>query len=270
VPSNIRLTDLFCKLTKSGFCSNFFKYLMCYLYSKKINKTLYLNDIANINSFHLIRETFETAPRVSYVEYRSIDIYQDKIKDLVMYLGGLTEDYIYQEGKAVFKWNKKALDIISKRIDWLPEFDVGVHVRTGDKIISGEMEEITLSSYISAIKDLGLEKSNLNIYLMTDNESVLDKMRAAEPTWNFHILPPPISFKDGHDQKTFNSNVDSAKISAFHHFITELYILQKCPKIICTYSSNIGLFLYITRNENTFIRSLDIQKFSILQHMPTF
>jgi hypothetical protein len=244
---------------------------MCYLYSKKINKTLYLNDIANINSFHLIRETFETAPRVSYVDYRSIDIYQDKIKELVEYLGGLTEDYIYREAKAVFKWNKKAFDIISKRIDWLPDFDVGIHVRTGDKIISGEMDEITLDNYIRAIKDLGLEKSNINIYLMTDNECVLDKMNEmAEPTWKFHMLPSPISFKDGHDQKTFNSNVDSAKISAFHHFITELYILQKCPNIICTYSSNIGRFLYITRNENTFIRSLDIQNFSILQHMPTF
>ena len=270
-----KFQEFSCKLTKSGFCSNFFKYFMCYLYSQRSNKIMYLNDtISTIDTFHLILDIFKEPKNVKYTSYKTLDIYDNNIKDLVHYLSTLTEEYLREQATEIFKLNEKTEIIIKDRIlqSGIPDIDIGIHIRSGDKITSGEMKELPLAHYISAIKNMAFNKTGaINIYLMTDNISIIDKLREkSEPNWIFHAMEPPIPFTEGHDQRAFNSNMNKDKILALYHFLAEIYILQRCPNIICTYSSNIGRFLHLTREPNTTIKSVDLPRFSILQHMPSF
>ena len=248
---------------------------MCYLYSRYSNKTMYLNDtISTIDSFHLILDIFKESKSVKYTSYKTIDIYDNNIKELVQYLSTLTEEYLCEQATEIFKFNDKTEMIIKDRISKseIPHIDLGIHIRSGDKITTGEMKEIPLADYISAIKAMASNKTEVvNIYLMTDNMSIIDKLKEiSEPNWIFHMMEPPIPFTEGHDQRTFNSKLNQDKILALYHFLAEIYILQRCPNIICTYSSNIGRFLHLTREPKTTIKSVDVPRFSILQHMPSF
>ena len=248
---------------------------MAYLYSQHSNKIMYLNDtISTIDSFHLILDIFKETKNVKYTSYKTLDIHDNNIKELVDYLSTLTEEYLCKQAAEIFKINNKTEMIIKDRISksGIPDIDIGIHIRSGDKITAGEMKEIPLADYISAIKDMASNKGEtVNIYLMTDNTSIIDKLKEiSEPNWIFHAMEPPIPFTEGHDQRIFNSKLNADKIMALYHFLAEIYILQRCPNIICTYSSNIGRFLHLTREPNTAIKSVDVPHFSILQHMPSF
>lgn len=74
----------------------------------------------------------------------------------------------------------------------------------------------------------------------------------------------------GHNQAEYNKRSVNDKMSSYYHFLSELHIMQRCSSIICTYSSNIGRFLYMTREPETKIKSLDTEQFTILHDMSIF
>ena len=269
--SKLKYTDLYCRLSKSGYGTNFQNFLMCYLFTKYKKQKLYLCDTTNniSNSFHLILDTFQTPSNIIYTNKSGISIFQNSITELNIFLMNLTDEIICSEARSIFRWNL----LTQKKIDNLlldaafPDFDIGIHIRTGDKITTGEMNKIRLDTYVSAIKELQA-KPNINIYIMTDNTSIISKLKEiVDPKCSLYSLTPPISFSTGHVQSEFNNKPTADKMAAYYHFLTELHILQRCPQIICTYSSNIGRFLYMTREPNTNIKSLDIQEFTILHDM---
>ena len=275
--SRLKYTDLFCKISKSGYGTNFQKFLMAYLYSKYLKKPLYLCDTTNniSNTFHLILDTFQPILNVKYTNKRGLTIFEDKIVELNAFLCKLSDDEICREARAAFRYSDKIQAIINSILSeaTFPAFDIGVHIRTGDKITTGEMKAIYLETYVEAIKEaqISLGKSSMSIYVMTDNSSIVRQLKAlSDSSWSLYCLEPPIKSESGHDQATYNMRSVNDKMASYHHFLTELYILQRCSYIVCTYSSNIGRFLFMTKEPGTQIKSLDYPVFTILHDMSIF
>jgi len=271
--SRLKYTDFFCKISKSGYGTNYQKFFMCYLYAKYMKKKLYLCDTtSNISqSFHLILDTFQPISNVFYTNKSGLSIFDDKIVDMNKYLLTLTDDIICSEARSVFRFNVQTQEKINALLSeaQFPSFDIGIHIRMGDKITSGEMTAIAIETYINAIRDTQrtLGKDHINVYVMTDNPSIIQSI--SDPTWSVYFLTSPIR-SSGHDQLTFNAMSTNDKMAAYYHFLAELHIMQRCSSIICTYSSNIGRFLYLTRNPSSTIKSLDVAEFTILHDMSIF
>jgi hypothetical protein len=233
---------------------------MCYLYARNQNKDLYLRDTTNniTDSFHLILDTFKDLPGIIYTLKNGITLQQRIPDELKQFCKNLDIQFLKSEAKRIFKINASIQDKITVLRKELPNFDLGFHIRTGDKITTGEMEKIPLDVYIKAVEDYQKHtgKEKLSIYLMTDSEGVITSFKKrANPSWSISFLPSPIKNLDGHDQRGFNSHSIQEKMDAYIHFLAELQILQKCPTVFCTFSSNIGRFVYLTGRED--VRSLD-------------
>jgi len=269
--NKLSYSELFCKVTKSGYGTNFQRFFMSYLYAKYLKKSLFLCDTtSNISqSFHLILDTFQPISNVIYTNKSGLTIFEDKIIDMNKYLSTLTTEYLSSEARSVFKLNSQTQERVNSLLQNFPKIDVAIHIRMGDKITSGEMKAIAIESYISAIREAQslLGKDHINIYVMTDNQSIIKLI--THPSWSVYFLPAPI-LSSGHDQQTFNAMSINDKMEAYYHFLAELHIMQHSTYIICTYSSNIGRFLYLTRDPESKIKSLDIAEFTILHDMPIF
>jgi hypothetical protein len=147
--------------------------------------------------------------------------------------------------------------------------DVGLHIRSGDKITTGEMKTIGINEYVQALRKIqnNLKKKDLNIFVMTDNMSLYEELIArGDPSWSMTTLEETSVYTmKGHDQRVFNLLPEEKRVSLFYKFLTELHIMQRIPNLVLTFSSNVGRFLYLTsyavQDEENVI-SLDVPKWS--------
>lgn len=245
---------------------------MGYLYSKHLKRNFYIQDTtSNLGSnYHLIFDTFLRQPAIFFTEKRGLSLFVERAHHINEYIRGLSVTTICNEAKTVFQFRSDVLEKIQGCIRDLPQMDVGVQIRTGDKITSGEMNAIPLEAYANAILNAQGEATRvINVYLMTDNPDVLESLKGLTNTSiHYHMLPHPSFLKGGHDQKTYNALPLETKLESFYHFWAELYILQRVPRCICTFSSNIGRFLYMTSEFRDGIQSLDKKEFNLMEHMP--
>lgn len=268
--SRLKYTDIFCKISKSGYGTNFQKFFMCYLYARHLKQRLYLCDTSsNISQmYHLILDTFQPLTGVTYTNKKGLTVFEDKIVELNKFLLTLSDDEICSKAYATFIWSASVKEKIDSTLSQFKQtFDLGIHIRTGDKITTGEMASIPLEKYLEEIKCMIPVGS---VYVMTDSSSVVPRLQTLTELYTFYSLPPPIESANGHDQTEFNERSVNDKMASYYHFLTELHIMQRCPIIVCTYSSNIGRFLYMTREPGVKIKSLDVPVFTILHDMSIF
>jgi hypothetical protein len=256
----LSLDKIYCKTSTSGYCSNFFNFFMCYSFATMKKQTLYLNDTKNNISrdYHLILDTFQPSPRIEYTILDGLTSHQIHNKEMREYFEALPEDVLRHEAKQIFRFSKKTQTALDSLKQGLPSFDCGIHVRTGDKITTGEMLAIPLQRYIEELSRFQKEtqKKTLMIYLMTDSKDVVTTFqKTKDPSWTIQSLPSPVESMSGHDQHRYNALPTATKQKAFYHFLAEVQLLQECPHVICTFSSNIGRFLNLTRQGTIF--SLD-------------
>jgi len=211
------------------------------------------------DKYHLILDTFNELPNIRFTLINGRTIQQQEPVELEKFYKSLDTDLLKSEAKSIFKLKPELESKIRLLLKDLPQFDMCVHIRTGDKITTGEMRPVKLESYTSEILHLQ-EKYSLSkicIYLMTDSSDVIKKFKeAAHTSWSVITLDLPIIGCNGHIQKDFNAQPVVVKMDAFIHFLAELKIAQTCPYVVCTFSSNIGRFIKYT-GEYIEIRSLD-------------
>jgi hypothetical protein len=173
----------------------------------------------------------------------------------------------------IFSFNSSAQEkitsLIRERGLERTRFDVGVHIRSGDKITTGEMKTIGINEYVQALRKVqnNLKKKDLNIFVMTDNISLYEELLArGDPSWSMTTLEETSAYTaKGHNQGVFNLLPQEKRVSLFYQFLTELHIMQRIPNLVLTFSSNVGRFLYLTsyavQDEENVI-SLDVPKWS--------
>ena len=263
--------------TQGGICSNFNQLFYSYLYCEKNVELLYVYDRPNCvsDTFPMFQSILNENSLIKYLKETPKDTKRMDYKTIVNNhsLSSMPFSRMKKTAQSIFSFNSTAQEKITSLIREKglerTRFDVGVHIRSGDKITTGEMKTIGINEYVQALRKIqnNLKKKDLNIFVMTDNMSLYEELIArGDPSWSMTTLEETSVYTmKGHDQRVFNLLPEEKRVSLFYKFLTELHIMQRIPNLVLTFSSNVGRFLYLTsyavQDEENVI-SLDVPKWS--------
>lgn len=249
--------------TGAGFASNFNNFLYAYLHAKRNNKPLHVYDLNSIISpnYRMLQETFSPPSDIVYTTTPAIGqshSYTSMIRARTLSVQNGT---LQKEAKKLFNLTppmESRIQVILKQHNF-PTFDLGVHIRSGDKVSSKEMESIPIDTYVKEIK---ANPTTKNVFVMTDDAALVDALKMkVPPSITIHSMSQT-PCKTAHDQTIFNRLPDDIKLDAYILFLAELYVMQRIPRIVCTFSSNIGRYLYLTTTvEGASFKSLDMKDY---------
>ena len=257
--------SLIFEIAQGGFCSQFNNYLHAYLYARAEKETLHVNDMMNAVSvqYPLLQSTFKSPPDVKFVDAQVLSAVSTQRRQgpIRVLLNTTKSEELRALAREVFQWNRSLLEKLQPILDdaiFPAEFDVGVHLRTADtKPLSLELYTQAIRKYQQTSK-----KTALNIFVMTDSVLRLEELKKkCDPTWRVYSLNTPLLGTNGYSQQEFNNSPSRARMNAYLHFMAELYLVQMIPHIVCSFSSNVGRFLYLTMADGSTITSVDIPKF---------
>lgn len=117
----------------------------------------------------------------------------------------------------------------------LPDDFIGVHIRRGDKITTGEMDNISLKRYVSKIEEYDID----DVYIATDDISTINSIREALDN-KYKIYHNPCLKTNGFNEGAFNKLSKRAKQMEAETLLTDMFILFDSKNFIGTYSSNLS------------------------------
>lgn len=259
--------------TEAGFCSQFNNYFYSALYSTSSKLPLYVNDTVNAVSIHypLIKNTFAPVANVVFTDTGVMSATslikksgaQRVAGTLRAFLNNVQAPRFRQMARELLLWNPALLEKI-RGLDTFTNIDLGIHMRGGDKIVTGESANIPIETYIDAARKYQRSsgKPALTIFVMTDSSQRLEEFkRKKDASWTIVTIRYPADLI-GHTQRDFNAATSQKRMTAYLEFIRELVLMQSVPHIICTFSSNIGRFLYLTAADTTTVVSVDMPVFT--------
>ena len=145
-----------------------------------------------------------------------------------------------------------------------------IHIRRGDKLVTGEAEELSVQEVINFLRNTPVWNSSLPTCILTDDSAYGDQLLSSLSLFTsqtFYLNPLSMSLANaftlqGHDQKSFrNLSLDSQIIST-RCFLGEVSLLVGAVYTVVSYSSNVGKAVGLLRNFNA-ISSFD-STFSIV------
>ena len=97
---------------------------------------------------------------------------------------------------------------------------------------------------------------------MSDSVNAISEFKKkAAASWTVYTLPTSLTSPDGMQGQS-NRSTATARMNAYRTFMAELLIMQSISNIICTFSSNVGRFLYMTVEYPEKVISID-ERFEI-------
>jgi hypothetical protein len=243
----------------AGLCSQFNAYLYAMTYSVAEKSPLLVNDTANVVSlrFPLIKNTFVNPDTVSFTDTNLLSSISLKRRRqaLSSYILGLTPSHLREAGRNILQWNEEALQ---PTID-VSGIDIGVHIRTFGP---NQAKNIPIEQYIKAVQAFqkSSKKTSLTVFVMSDSVQRFEEFkRLKNPSWRIVTAGTPPNL-GAHSQRDFNAAPPRQRMAAYKEFLGELQVMQQLPQIICSFSSNVGKFLYLSSAANIF--SVDQMPFS--------
>jgi Alpha-(1,6)-fucosyltransferase N- and catalytic domains len=257
--------------TAAGFCSQFNNYLYATLYAKSYNSRLYVNDTTNAVSvrYPLIQNTFAPVPDISDVQFTSSQILtattlKNRVIPMREFLAKVSVITLRATAANTLTWKTSLLETIQPFVSEVTaDIDVGVHIRGGDKITTGEMKAIPIEQYLQQVTlyQKKIKKEKMNVFLMSDSpERIKEFTSKKDASWTIHTLRSPLSI-GGHKQLDFNAAPNRLRMDSYLYFMAELYVMQQVAHVVCTFSSHVGRFLFLTITDDTTIVSIDDAKF---------
>jgi hypothetical protein len=242
--------------TDGGFCSNFNQFLYAYAYSLAEGKPLQVYDLANCVAitYPLLKNTFVDTNGVSYTDGMTLGMSSTRrsIARVMMNAQTMPVANLRTYAQQIFQWNPNfipTLQGILSSAELPAAFDIGVHIRVGDRITTRDRRTVPVDDYVRAAKKIqaDLKKDDLDVFVMSDSLTAISEFKKRVPTsWRIYSLPVTLPNPEGHVQSEFNRAPSRARMTAYHAFMAELLVMQSIPRIICTMSSNVGRFLYYT------------------------
>lgn len=120
----------------------------------------------------------------------------------------------------------------------LPDDYMAVHVRRGDKIVSCEMKEIALSSYIEAIKSK--KHISRNVFIATDDISVIEEIKTVLTADGFHVYSNNAVRQTGFHESSFNAKSKETRYIDTLNMLLDMDIMIHSAFFIGTYTSNVS------------------------------
>lgn len=132
------------------------------------------------------------------------------------------------------KWLSGEIESYLREIA-LPEKYIGIHIRRGDKISTGEMDNIPLSVYADAIKASGLK----DVYIATDDINSVKELKSMLSD-GYNLYHNPLLEGDGFSEGGFNKMSRQARKDDTLTLLKDVFALFGASKFIGTYSSNLS------------------------------
>jgi hypothetical protein len=252
----------FFETTDSSFCSNFLQYLYAYMYSRTEGRTLHVYDMMNsVGVTHpLIKNSFVDTSGVSFTDSMlpSVSSMSRILPRILANANALPVETLRTAAQQIFQWNASVhapLEEIIKASRLPASFDLGVYIRA-DRV---GVRALPVDEYVRAAKKVLTDRASPNIFIMSDSSTAIEQFKKkADASWKVFSLEqiPP---------RTDGRNPVRARLAAYHQSMTELLVMQSIPDIICTLSSDIGKFIYLTVEHANRVVSLDEPKFSVYQ-----
>jgi hypothetical protein len=174
---------------------------------------------------------------------------------LTTYILGLPPAQLREAGRNILQWNQEALQ---PTID-VSGIDIGVHIRTFG---INQPKNTPIEQYVKAVQAFqkSSKKTYLTVFVMSDSVQRFEEFkRLKHPSWRIVTVGTPPNL-GAHSQRDFNAAPPRARMTAYREFLGELQVMQQLPQIICSFSSNVGKFLYLSSAANVF--SVDQTVFS--------
>ncbi|KAF9965496.1 hypothetical protein BGZ70_004721 [Mortierella alpina] len=132
---------------------------------------------------------------------------------------------------------------------------IAIHIRHSDKIEEADLFDLT--DYMAQAFQLRATSGASNIYLMTDDEKVIESRTQYPPDFQFQCMDMMRS------NQGWRKDIDAglSRDRQEETFLTDLYSAVRCQQSVVTYSSNIGRLMaelsYALRNTEPDVVSLD-------------
>ncbi|KAF9290021.1 hypothetical protein BGZ68_008102 [Mortierella alpina] len=134
---------------------------------------------------------------------------------------------------------------------------IAIHVRHSDKYLEADLFD--LSDYMAQASQLRAKSGASNIYLMTDDESVVQSTQHYLSDFQFQYMEQ-IRSNQGWE-KDLDAGLTRQKQEEI--FLIDLYSAVRCEQSVVTFSSNVGRLIaelsYAIRNREPDVVSLDAQ-----------
>ena len=142
--------------------------------------------------------------------------------------------------KKFYKYNALTQNSISEKKQYIniPDNYISVHIRRGDKIVTGEMEDINLNIYVDAIRKYSYISNN--IYIATDDVTVISYISKKLSDIDIKIYYNKDNKLKGFDEKTYNLKSDSVRRDEVLNMLFDMDMMINSSFFIGTFSSNVG------------------------------
>ena len=142
--------------------------------------------------------------------------------------------------KKFYNYNALTQNSISEKKQYIniPDNYISVHIRRGDKIVTGEMEDINLNIYVDAIRKYRYISNN--IYIATDDVTVISYISKKLSDTDIKIYYNKENKLKGFDEKTYNLKSDSVRRDEVLNMLFDMDMMINSSFFIGTFSSNVG------------------------------
>ena len=142
--------------------------------------------------------------------------------------------------KKFYNYNVLTQNNISEKKQYIniPDNYISVHIRRGDKIVTGEMEDINLNIYVDAIRKYSYISNN--IYIATDDVTVISYISKKLSDIDIKIYYNKENKLKGCDEKTYNLKSDSVRRDEVLNMLFDMDMMINSSFFIGTFSSNVG------------------------------
>lgn len=142
--------------------------------------------------------------------------------------------------KKFYNYNALTQNSISEKKQYIniPDNYISVHIRRGDKIVTGEMEDINLNIYVDAIRKYSYISNN--IYIATDDVTVVSYISKKLSNSGINIYYNKENELKGFDEKTYNLKSDSVRREEVLNMLFDMDMMINSSFFIGTFSSNVG------------------------------
>ena len=142
--------------------------------------------------------------------------------------------------KKFYKYNALTQNSISEKKQYIniPDNYISVHIRRGDKIVTGEMEDLDLNIYADAIRKNSYISNN--IYIATDDVTVISYISKKLDDTDIKIYYNKENKLKGFDEKTYNLKSDFVRRDEVLNMLFDMDMMINSSFFIGTFSSNVG------------------------------
>lgn len=120
----------------------------------------------------------------------------------------------------------------------LPSHYAAVHIRRGDKISVGEMENIPIARYAGQLDFLACD----DIFVATDDHEALQEFMQAMPV-GVRVHSLCLASCQGYLQQSFNAAAPEVRRGEIMRLLAEVELLSGAQRMVCSFSSNVSRFV---------------------------